>query len=380
MVEYSKEQTLLIAKRYKNEKRTYLLVNPLQAKHMPVCPSKALEMMKILGRKLNKKYVDVNLVIGFAETATAIGAVIASCISENCYYIHTTRENYEDVNFIDFLEEHSHASEQKLCMENLAQMIDNTNIIILAEDEISTGKTIINIVRQLKEKYPQISSKKIVAASILNRVSNENEEKLKKMGIECEYLVKLPDEDYEKIAKNFNVKEAGKISIKNTLKFKKIEIENSVFYDLRIGEKIGDYIKSWESRLNIFIKEFDNVLCSSNDILVVGTEECMFPAILLGEKLEKNYKNIKVKSHSTTRSPIGVLNKDDYPIKYGIALESFYQENRKTYIYNIENYDVVIVVTDAEQNCLSAFETILNTQKNLKAGFYIKGVKDVWYI
>ena len=35
MPEYTRENTLRIAKRFHNRKRTYLLVNPLQAKHIP---------------------------------------------------------------------------------------------------------------------------------------------------------------------------------------------------------------------------------------------------------------------------------------------------------------------------------------------------------
>ena len=46
---YTAADTLRIAKRYNNPKRSYLLVNPLQAKHIPVSPTAALEMMSALG-------------------------------------------------------------------------------------------------------------------------------------------------------------------------------------------------------------------------------------------------------------------------------------------------------------------------------------------
>ena len=54
MVQYTQETTLRIAKRYQNAKRSYLLVNPLQAKHMPVSPSQALPMMEALGSRSQK--------------------------------------------------------------------------------------------------------------------------------------------------------------------------------------------------------------------------------------------------------------------------------------------------------------------------------------
>lgn len=39
---YTAAGTLRIAKRYNNPKRSYLLVNPLQAKHIPVSPGRRL--------------------------------------------------------------------------------------------------------------------------------------------------------------------------------------------------------------------------------------------------------------------------------------------------------------------------------------------------
>ena len=79
MTVYTPENTLRIAKRFNNAKRTYLLVNPLQAKHIPVSPTASLEMMEALGRQLAEQYPAARLVIGFAETATAIGAARLKC-------------------------------------------------------------------------------------------------------------------------------------------------------------------------------------------------------------------------------------------------------------------------------------------------------------
>ena len=66
MPDYTKENTLRLAKRFQNSKRPYLLVNPLQAKHIPVSPSAALTMMGALGELLAKQYPNTRLVLGFA--------------------------------------------------------------------------------------------------------------------------------------------------------------------------------------------------------------------------------------------------------------------------------------------------------------------------
>ena len=130
MIKYSAEDVLTLAKRYKNTKRQYLLVDPLQGKHLPVEPEKALEMFRSLGLELAEKYPDTKLIIGFAETATAVGTGVSTCF-ENCMYIHTTREEIPEVeSWAEFLEEHSHAAEQKLCAEHLGEWIDHTGTVI----------------------------------------------------------------------------------------------------------------------------------------------------------------------------------------------------------------------------------------------------------
>ena len=63
---YSQNDVLRIAKRVNNTRRSYLLVNRLQAKHIPVSPGRALEMMEQLGDLLAQKYPDTRLVIGLS--------------------------------------------------------------------------------------------------------------------------------------------------------------------------------------------------------------------------------------------------------------------------------------------------------------------------
>lgn len=90
-MEYSEKELVRIAKRENNKKRNYLVVNPRQGKHIPVSPSEALELFGQLARQVKDLYKEEKLLtIGFAETATAIGARVASCLGTS--YIQTTRE------------------------------------------------------------------------------------------------------------------------------------------------------------------------------------------------------------------------------------------------------------------------------------------------
>ena len=205
---YTKETTLRVAKRYRNAKRAYLLVNPLQAKHMPVSPTEALTMMRTLGEGLRQEFPGARLVLGFAETATALGAAVASRLGPDCAFLTTTREAGEGPGWVRFLEEHSHAAEQKLWGGDLDALLQETDTVLFVDDEISTGKTLRNMVAQLTRRWPALGEKTLVAASLLNRVTPEQEEALADAGITCRCLVRLPQEDHTAQVADWTVTEA----------------------------------------------------------------------------------------------------------------------------------------------------------------------------
>mgnify|MGYP002512162132 CR=1 FL=1 len=100
-MKYSEKDLVRVAKRENNVKRNYLVVDPLQGKHVPVSPAKALELFTSLADKIRGKYQGERLLlIGFAETATAIGAQAA--VSLGTMYIQTTREIISDVDYLFF--------------------------------------------------------------------------------------------------------------------------------------------------------------------------------------------------------------------------------------------------------------------------------------
>lgn len=379
---YSCNDILQIGKRYNNKKRTYVLVNPLQAKHVPVSPTGSMEMMKALGAVITDQYPTARLVIGFAETATAIGAEIARCLSDQCIYVQTTRESFPKAReWIDFLEEHSHAVEQKLCVDHFSEWLRSTDTVIFVDDEITTGKTLINMVSGLAERYPQLKEKQLVAASIFNRVSAENEMKMRGAGMECAYLVKLPQDDYAELVKEIEVHEAD-AAAEAEVCFQHGALCCETFQDPRCGVSIGTYRRNCEAIADGFIKEMLACVDTGSRVLVLGTEECMYPALVLGERLESNLNGGTVLCHATTRSPIGICSRKNYPIQNGIKLTSFYDQERTTYLYNLDQYDTVIVVSDTPQEEAAAIRQLaaaMNTFERTKF-FYIQGGNNVWYL
>ena len=88
-MEYTEKDLVKIAKRENNTKRNYLVVDPLQGKHIPVVPSKALDLFAALADTFREKYKDEKLLlVGFAETATAIGAQAAITVGGRLYSDH----------------------------------------------------------------------------------------------------------------------------------------------------------------------------------------------------------------------------------------------------------------------------------------------------
>lgn len=346
MKNYSESDLLRIAKRQNNKKRSYLLVNPLQAKHMPVTPKEALSMMSTLGRKLAEKYPNTKLLIAFAETATAIGAAAAKCLDNDCIYLTTTRESYPEGNWIDFLEEHSHATEQRLYSNDLAEWIQSTESVILLDDELSTGRTLRNMIAQLRNEFPELAKKQIIAASILNRLTTENEQLMSNEGVLTECLLKLSPSDFvEKLP-------AGTFEAEVPIHNEEAAAPQTLVLPERLpNPRFGTVIHSYDERIincsRFIINKLEAEIAKSKRILVLGTEECMFPALRLGVEIENKYPDIQVFCHATTRSPIGISNEEGYPITSGIKLKSLYDENRTTYIYNLTQYDMVLVLTDA---------------------------------
>ena len=76
---------------------------------------------------------------------------------------------------------------------------------------------------------------------------------------------------------------------------------------------------------------------------IIGTEECMYPAIKLGEFLEN--QGYDVRCHATTRSPIVPSRQEGYPLFSAYRVQSVYETDRRTFIYDLYDCDHRIIVS-----------------------------------
>ena len=180
-----------------NKKRRFLFVSQVLGKHLAVDPniplltshllaylfmeqrygyvdefaqkvSRAIQMkqnlLNVLTASRAQKLTPPSavLIIGFAETATALGHGFFEKFAGDVQFVHTTREHLVNVEpVICFEEEHSHASSHRLYAEETFFLRETE--VVLVDDEMTSGKTNRNIIRQLHEKYPHLTTFTLVS-------------------------------------------------------------------------------------------------------------------------------------------------------------------------------------------------------------------------
>lgn len=336
-----------IAKRDGNKNRSFLLVNPLQGKHLPADPDKVIGLMHRLAEKVNAFYQNERLlVIGFAETATAISAALTDRLAAGSLYIHTTREDIAGMDYLFFSEEHSHAAEQKIAKNFLDRHSKDFDRILFAEDEVTTGKTIENIMHILNRSYPDWPVKYGIA-SIVNGIPAEKQSEFRKKDVLCHSLSGVAPQNYEHYLAAFHYDPSLTTDCRNSSIKTAPPMALSGYFNIRKGDLFKNYAANCHALVKasaamLPLKEF-----AGKDVLVLGTEEFMYPPLLLASHLKANCACKSVRFHATTRSPILPSGDTAYPIAKRYILNSFYQRERITYIYNLKKYDYVIILTDA---------------------------------
>ncbi|HCT64705.1 MAG TPA: phosphoribosyl transferase [Lachnospiraceae bacterium] len=358
MKTYDENQLVRLAKRDNNAKRDYLLVNPLQGKHIPVSPKSALDVFRNLAQMVYAKYSNERLLfIGFAETATAICAAIATFAPRDTYFLQTTREPFDETEFLYFSETHSHAVEQKLVKTNFAKYIESSDRIIFVEDEVTTGNTISNAINAIKAEYKN-KPLKFGITSILNSVSAERTANFNACDIEFTYLLRIKATNYTQQLSNFCFNEDAQHSFEKASNSPIAVSQIANKADPRIGTLNTDFIKKCSYLASKILNDLGTT-ANNKSILVLGSEEFMFPPLYVASKIEENCNCAEVKFHATTRSPILPCQDDNYPLFSRYQLKSIYDNERTIYVYNLKRYDKVIVIHDSPTENLMGINSLV---------------------
>lgn len=179
--EWPLEECMTYATR-QNPRRLYMFVSKVLGKHWPVRP----KVMQAVHQRLAAKIADLPgpmLVIGMAETATALGRGVAEGAAlqtgrDDILYLQTTRCRLSQPLALTFDETHSHAPDHAVYWPEpaLQPLFRTARSLVLVDDEISTGRTL----RELAKAYLRLNPwvEQVALASITCWLSEARQREL----------------------------------------------------------------------------------------------------------------------------------------------------------------------------------------------------------
>lgn len=303
--------------------------------------------------------------IGFAETATALGHSMYNMFTEAASYIHTTRELIPDMqSIVSFEEEHSHAVDH-LCYALNGELLSGTEPIILVDDEITTGNTAINTIRDIQAKFPR---KEYVVASILDWRNGEHLQAYKELeqelGISIKTLSLLQGSIEVKGAPLLNARnheglacpvesevvttyvEDGleRVMVSSIDSYGEINRSPYVKHSGRFGleSSSNEAIDHGVTRIATQLRQLREEGSTS---LVMGVGEFMYLPMRIAAEMGEG-----ISYQSSTRSPIHPECRPDYGVHSAAAYPSAGDPEITNFIYNVapDQYDDIFVLIERD--------------------------------
>lgn len=313
-----------------SSKRKFLLVSKVLGKHYPVSPKMMAWSYRALARLVLQKTVATpSLWIGMAETATGLGyGVFAAAHQEgvqDALFMQTTRYVLQGHDYLAFEEAHSHATDFFLYYPEQAahrHTFKTARTLVLVDDEISTGKTFLRLIKAYQAVNPQLE--KVVIVSLVNFAHATDRRFLEtESGVAVEWVCFREgelsfDDSHNAALDDITINVSGNGACKKPL----------LAWPGRLGMSTPMH---WQAgtleRLLPLLGASD---ADPRPVLVLGTGECNPPAIMLGRDLE--LAGYKVKVQSTTRSPIHQGN----AIAAVCQFTDNYGDNIPNFLYNLD--------------------------------------------
>lgn len=151
----------------RNAKRGFLVVSKVLGRHIPARPREMQEAVDALTARLISQAQDLPgpvLFVGLAETAVCLGQSIHDAFGrlsgrDDTLFLHTTRQVIEAPIIATFAEPHSHAAMHLIyapCSEAHRTMMTQARSLVLIDDEVSTGVTLVNLAQALRPHLPRL--------------------------------------------------------------------------------------------------------------------------------------------------------------------------------------------------------------------------------
>ena len=339
----------------RNPRRVHLVVSTVLAKHVPVSPATARRHGSDLGALVEDALggARAELVLGYAETATGLGHLVADRLGATA--IHSTRR--PGWSALSFEEEHSHATTHRLQPRDPA-LLHGTGPLVLVDDELTTGRTILNTVRELHAISPRPAY--VVAALVDLRPDAARALALEvaaELGTSITFVALLqgevrtlrePDEEVRAAVA------AGPVPPRASIE-RAEEVATTYVWpqDVPDGGRHGlgpADADGFETAVVELGEELGRLVGGSGSVHVLGTEELMYLPHRLAEHLEETRPALAVTVSSTTRSPVVVRDDPAYAVRHGITFPAHdgATDDEPRFAYNLEpgRFDVIALVLD----------------------------------
>lgn len=323
--------------------------------------------------------------IGYAETATGLGQLVAESLGS--YYIHSTRHSAVGAAAVRpygvFEEAHSHAPSHQLLPTSHAAL-SSAKTLVLVDDELSTGATIINTIVALHTRAPH---EHYVVASLIDLRSDADKEKLASLAAELGCRISVVALAVGEIClpvdlpnKAVSLIEHFPEQVQLNLSPGRVAVQDlaGVIPGVR-SPRFGLDVCTNPKLAPSIAEEIAAAIPDSGRILVLATEEFMALPLATALHLQASVPGAEVLYSTSTRSPIAVVDHADYAVRSGVRFHSHdatVDGPGPRFAYNFahsgDNFDEVIIMAEpgTALNSLigtgSISEAVSNTGANVR--------------
>jgi hypothetical protein len=339
-----------------NPKRGFLFVSTVLGKHLPAQPTKMLAIHQHLAAKIRALDDAPALFIGMAETGIGFSYGVYEAWAKNhadreAIFIHSTRYPLHNLPVLDFEESHCHAPNQTLHLPaapvHLEQM-RRAKTLVLLDDEVSTGKTFLNLWRALRPQCPLIEQINIVTLTdFMGTVARDALDKA--LDVPTSHISAARAE-WRFTPKAWSATQVISPQPHHNSKLKPLA---------HLGRAGIDCPLVLPTRLLDEVAHRLDLHPSEKPLRIIGTGEFMHVPYLLALHLEHQGRQVSLQS--STRSPILEFG----PIQHTQRLDDPYGQGDPYFIYNApaDDRQITLILHETELNpAISRFAHALGAQ------------------
>ncbi|MCW2904290.1 MAG: hypothetical protein JWO67_6555 [Streptosporangiaceae bacterium] len=319
------------------------------------------------------------LVLGYAETATALGHCVADALG-GAHYLHSTRRRVPGVaTYGAFEEEHSHATSH-LLLPGDTRPLRSDHPVVLVDDEISTGTTLLNTIRALHAVRP---TRLYVAAALVDLRGPAERAAMDRLAAELRVRVEavalatgsllLPGDVMEAAsrlvasARDAQAPAAGEPSGAAAVRRVSLGWPAGLPDGGRHGfapqdrGRLDKALPAMAARVADALAEAaggdpSGRVRPGTRVLILGFEELMYVPLRLAESLADRLGDVEVRYSTTTRSPVLAVDEPGYAIRTSLAFPAHDDPADgpgERYAYNVapgtdpaRGFDAITLVVD----------------------------------